>query len=139
MKSKKKELKLPTLAEVEELTAIARKEHEKRKRVVKPRPLDDPDEEAYQKMFEEILRKIGWACRELKTEFVVELGTRQHETIENKRKRAALEKIKVLLRELNYQTSWNHDVIEDDGFNRDIFDTFTVSWAPDIRWNEFRY
>lgn len=99
----------------------------------------DPDEVAYELMLSHVASSIKIAASSIETEMFIRIGPKQFETIENKRKRNALNRLKPILREMGYQTSWNHDIWEDDGFNRECYDTFTVSWDPSIRWNEFRY
>jgi len=98
----------------------------------------DPYELAYEYMISRVILRIKCVAFNLKYEATIKIGIRQNESIENKRDRAALNRLKPILREMGYQTSWNHDIIEDDGFNREMYDCFTISWDPSIKWNEFR-
>lgn len=98
----------------------------------------DPDELAYKSMVNRVALRIKCVAYNLRNEATIKIEIRQNESIENKRDRAALNRLKPILREMGYQTLWNHDIIEDDGFNREMYDCFTISWDPSIRWNEFR-
>jgi len=106
------------------------------KKIMSPPP--DLDKIAYEEMLEKVYFSIFSAIGKLKSSCDIRIGTQVRESEENNRKRKALETIKVELRKLGYQTSWSLNQIEDDGFNRDHYDEFSISWDPKIRWNQFR-
>lgn len=141
----KKEI-IPTIAEIQSLSERAKEEKIRREKIqskIEERQRKELakmtiDEIAYQEMLKEVIFRIEIAAENQKTSCSVEIGTRQYQNEGTKRKRESLDKIKILLREMNYQTSWSHDVVDYSHFDQDICDEFKISWDPKINWNKFR-
>ncbi len=132
--------KLPDIDEIRKKTAHAIKENKKPKPTPPP-PIKLSEEELQQKENEKMLQSIYWdiesASGNGEDSFYIEIGTQQHESIENKRKRNALNYCRDILRAAGYQTSWKFDQC-DYSYEMNYNDIFSVSWNPKIRWNKFR-
>jgi hypothetical protein len=135
----KKTIKLPTAEDSRKKMEKVRKEQEKaaeekKKQDAIPVPVRDPDEVAYEEMLQKIEYEISYAINHLEDSCIIQLGTRRFENEKNSRTRKALEKIRPILTEKGYSTCWRYDRVEDDGFNRDIYDEFCIGWNPSFRW-----